>query len=334
MGLFHKAISHSGSLFNPYAFSRDPQNSIGILIKHLQLNVTSTQNLVDQLRTMPAEALLRVNDELRERMPVFFEEMYFVPSIDPYDSLETRIFTDTIENLIAHGQINSVPYLVGFNSMESLYSIAQVFMDPTILNRFNQDPNNLLPIEWNLTPNSLEANEVIIAFRNLYFNGETQITFDHIWGWTQYVSDREFIFGVDKLTRLHWQKQSLYKFMFSYSGAKSVLQILYGLQQYQEAVHADNLYYTHRVDPFPVDVHPDDPAHIMQQTFVQLLANFIRFGNPTPIVSGLINIQWPIYNSAKSFMNINLPLSIGYRALGERMDIWHSFDARFNHGYA
>lgn len=292
--------------------------------------MTSPQNLVDQLRALPAETLVRVTEEQGVRMPRLFEEMYFVPSIDPTDTLETRIFTDSIENLIATGNINRVPYMIGFNSMESLYSIADIFGNPSILDRFNQDPNNLLPVEWNLTPNSPQAQEVITAFRNLYFGGATQITTDHFWGWTQYVSDREFIFGCEKAVRLHWTHQSVYNFRFSFSGAKSVAQITWGLTQFPEAMHGDDAFYMFRIDPFPVAVPPNDPAHTMQQTLVKLWTNFFQFTNPTPSIGGLINVNWPIYNSAAPFMDIKLPLSVGNRVLSERMDIWYNFDRRFS----
>jgi carboxylesterase type B len=329
-GLFNKALSQSGSLFNPYAFSLNLQQSIQTLITKLQLTVTSPQNLVDQLRQLPAETLVRVNAEQNLKMPRLFEEFLFVPSVDPVDSQETRIFTNSIENLITSGNINTVPYMIGFNSMESLYSIADLTVAPNQLDRFNQDPNLLIPLEWNLTPSSAEALEVISAFRNLYFGGASVITSSHFWGWTQYVSDREFIFGCDKAARLHWNQQPLYNFKFAYSGAMSVAQILWNLQQFPEAMHGDDAFYFFRINPFPVPVEPNDPALTMQQTFVKLWTNFFRYSDPTPVLDNLITVSWPRYNSNAQFMNINLPLTVGGRVLSERMDIWFNFDRRFN----
>lgn len=329
-GLFNKALSQSGSLFNPYAFSSNPQRSIQILIDRLQLTVTSPQNLVDQLRLFPAETLVRINAEESTTMPRLFKEFLFVPSIDPVDSQETRIFTDSIENLIATGNINNVPYMVGFNSMESLYTIADVANDPSFINQFNEDPNSLIPIEWNVTPNSPEAQEVITAFRNLYFGGATTITAAHYWGLTQYVSDREFIFGCDKVARLHWNRQPVYNFRFSFTGAMSVAQITFNLQQFPEAMHGDDVFYYLRIEPFPLPVQPNDPARTFQQTYIRLWTNFFRFGNPTAILDNLVPVSWPRYTSNAEFMDLNLPLTVRNRVLSERMDIWFNFDRRFN----
>lgn len=301
-----------------------------MLIERLQLTVTSSQNLVDQLRQLPAETLLRATLEETERMPRLFEEFPFSPSIDPVNSQETRIFTDSIENLIATGNINTVPYMMGFNSMESLYSIADLSANPNLLDRFNQNPHLLVPVEWNLAPGSPQAQEVITAFRNLYFGGATTITTAHSWGWTQYVSDREFIFGCDKAVRLHWNRQPVYNFRFSFTGAMSMAQITWNLMQFPEAMHGDDAFYFFRINPFPVPIAPNDPALTFQQTFLRLWTNFFRYSSPTAILDNLVTVNWPRYSSNAEFLDINQSLTVGNRVLSERMDIWFNFDRRFN----
>lgn len=285
---------------------------------------------MDQLRQLPAETLVRVTEPPNSKMPRLFEEFLFSPSIDPVTSQETRIFTDSIGNLISSGNINTVPYMMGFNSMESLYSITDLTNDPSLLNRFNQNPHLLVPVEWNLTPNSPQAQEVITAFRNLYFGGATTITSAHSWGWTQYVSDREFIFGCDKAVRLHWNRQNVYNFRFSFSGALSVAQITWGLSHINEAMHGDDAFYFFRLNPFPVPVPPNDPALTVQQRFIRLWTNFFRFSNPTAIFDDLVSVNWPRYTANAEFMDINQGLSVGNRVLSERMDIWFNFDRRFS----
>ncbi len=218
-------MSHSGSLFNSYAFSFDPQKSIDTIVRRLGLSATSPQGIVDQMRSLPAQTLVTAIADQFDRMPRLFDDLYFVPSIDPQDTLETRIFSDSIDNLIASGNINRVPYIIGFNSFESMYSITDLFQDPTLLNRFNQNPNLLIPPEWDIAPNSPEATEVITAFRNLYFGGSTIITSGQSLGWSQYVSDREFIFGCERAARVHFNQQNVYYFRFSFSGSKNVSEI-------------------------------------------------------------------------------------------------------------
>lgn len=328
-GLFHRALSQSGSLFNTYAFSRNPQVSINNLINHLGLTVSSMQDLVNQLRLLPAETLVRATGADQVVIPRLLQEMPFVPSVDAVDSDEVRIFTDRIENLINSGNINTVPFMIGFNSMESLYSITDLVNDGSIFDRFNANPHLLIPPEWNLTPNSPEANEVIIAFRNLYFGGSTTITMANYWGWTQYISDFEFIFGVVKANRLHWNRQNVYHFKFSYSGTLSLAQLTWNLMNYPEAMHGDDAFYFFNIVPFPIPVAPSDPALVVQQRYVRLWTNFFKYGNPTAVLDDLVTVNWPRYGFNSEFMDIGLNLRIDNFPLRQRMDVWFNFDQRF-----
>lgn len=329
-GLFHRALSHSGSLFNPWAFSTNPRVAVNRTVETLRLTVSSNQDLVNQLRSLPAEVLVRVTEVDHSKMPRLFDELSFMPSIDPVDSQETRIFTDTIRNLISSRQFNTVPYMIGFNSMESLYSITDLFVDSNFLNAFNQNPNLLIPKAWNLTPNSAQANEVIAAFRNLYFGGRTQITTADFWGWAEYVSDHEFIFGVTKSVRLHHALQSVYHFKFSYSGALSVGQILWSLSNFPQAMHGDDAFYFFRMNPFPLPVEPNDVGFTVQQRLVRLWTNFFKYSSPTAVKDTLVTTSWSRYSTNGEFMDIGLNLRPDTRPLSDRMDVWFDFDQRFN----
>jgi hypothetical protein len=214
--------------------------------------------------------------------------------------------------------------------MESLYSIVDVAVDPSIFDRFNSNPFLLVPTEWNLQPNSNAANEVITAFRNLYFNGATTITNDHVWGWTQYISDREFVFGATKAARLHSRHQNLFNFIFSYSGTLSLVQQLWGLMSFNDAIHGDDAMYLFHVTPFPVNVPVNDPALTVQKRLVKLWTNFFKYGNPTAVFDDLITVRWPQYGGNSEFLDIGLNLQTGTRPLASRMDVWMNFDQRFN----
>lgn len=317
-------------MFNPWAFSKNPVASVNRTISKLRLSVSSSEDLLVQLRRLPAETLVRVTEEDFGIIPRLFDVFSFMPSVDPKDSQEPIIFTDSILTLVTTGNINRVPYITGFNSLESLYSITDLSANPSILNRFNDNPHLLVPTEWNLLPNSPDSNEVIAAFRNLYFNGRQQITTADQVGWAQYVSDREFIYGVTKMTRLHWTQQMTYHFRFSYSGALSLGQILWNLRGFSEAMHGDDAFYFFHMPTFPFDVPASDPALTVQQRFVRMWTNYFKTGNPTAVMDSLVNINWQRYSTNSEFMDIGLNLRMDVRPLSNRMDIWHKFDERFN----
>lgn len=329
-GLFHKAIATSGSLFNYWAFNRNPLQNVQNLVQNLQLHVTSNADLMNQLRQVSTERLLIAHGGLTVENPTDFDELNFMPSIDPFDTLEPRIFAGPIDFLIRNGNINTVPFLVGFNSVESMYVISRALNDPTHLEAYNQNPNLLVPSEWNLIPNSPNSNEVLAAFRNLYFGGAQTITPDMALQWANYASDREYIFGISKLARLHRYRQPVYYYRFSYSGALSFSQRGFSLTDVPGAMHGDDTFYTYRLNVAITPVLPGDEAFTVQRRFVRLLANFIRYGNPTPsLLDPLIRTTWPLLTANEEFLDINRNLTSDVHPFRARMDVWHAFDQRF-----
>ena len=329
-GLFHKAIATSGSLFNYWAFNRNPIENLRNLVQNLQLHVTSNADLMNQLRQVSAERLLIAHGGLTADHPTDFDELNFMPSLDPIDTLEPVIFPAPIEVLVRQQAINTVPFLLGFNSIESMYVISRALSDPTHLEPFNQNPNLLVPPEWNLTPNSPFANEVITAFRNLYFGGSSVITPDMALQWANYASDREYIYGISKMARLHRVRQPVYYYRFSYSGALSFAQRGFFMTDVPGAMHGDDTFYTYRMNIAITPVSPGDEAFTVQRRFVRMIANFIRFGNPTPtLLDPLIQTTWPQLTFNEEFLDVGANLTSGVHPFRNRMDVWHSFDQRF-----
>lgn len=329
-GLFHKAVATSGSLFNNWAFNRNPIENARDLVQRLQLHVTSNEDMVNQLRQVSALRLMTAAGGLVGADSLAFNELNFMPAIDPTDSLETRVITAPIQTLARSGNINTVPFMVGFNSAESLYAITMAQNDPLALQAFNQNPNLLVPSEWNLAPNSADALAVISAFRSLYFGGAQNITIDMAEQWSNYVSDREYIFGISKLARFHSRRQPVFYYRFSYSGSMNFGQRSFGLSQYPGVMHGDDVFYTYRLNVITTPVLPSNEAFNVQRRVVRMWTNFFKYGNPTPSrMDPLLQATWPLLTTNEEFMDINSTLSIGVHPFRNRMDIWHAFDQRF-----
>lgn len=333
-GLFHKAIAHSGSLFNGWAFSRTPGLSVQKLVTNLGLSFVNNADLIRQLRAVSVVRLLEAAEiSFRDmQTPSLFDELNWMPSMDPEGSLEPIIFPAPIATLVRQGNVNRVPMLVGFNSIESAATIRDITRDPTILERFNQNPHLLIPYEWNVQPGSPQATEIITTFRNLYFGGRVNITLEDSIGWMQYVSDREFIFGVSKLARLHQAQQPVFYFQFSYSGSLSWTQRILGLTNLNGAVHGDDIFHVLRMNILVTPVSPRDEAFRVARRSVRLWGNFIRFSNPTPSrMDPLIGtLSWPQMTESSEFMDIGQSLRADTSPNALRMLIWQLFDDLFN----
>jgi carboxylesterase type B len=330
-GYFHKAIITSGSLFNYWATNRNPRRNAQRLAQSLQLHFTSTEDLVRQLRQVSVERLLRAAGGLVLGTETHFNELEFMPSIDPIDSLEPRVIPLPIPLMLRFGNVNRVPLVVGFNSAESLDTVIPAASDPLLLERLNMNPNLLVPLEWNIEPGSPRAQEVIAAFRSLYFGGAQTITADMALQWSDYVSDRLYVFGISKLARLHRPLQPVFYYRFSFSGALSFGQRGFGLSDYPGAMHGDDTFYLYRMNRAVTPVRPGDEAFTVQSRFVRLWTNFIRYGHPTPsTLDPLIQTAWPQMTTNEEFFDINGTLTSDVRPFRSRLDIWHAFDQRFN----
>lgn len=328
-GLFHKALSQSGSLFNNWAINQNPLLTLKRLVINLQIHTTGNANLMNQLRQVSTRRLVEAVEPFNQD-PTAPSSDRFMPVMDSFETFETVIFPAPIEVMIRQGSINQVPYVIGFNGEESLSAYNSALNDPRNFERFNQNPHLLVPHEWNLQPGSVEAANVIQVFREIYFDGATTLTAEHAWGWSQYISDRRYIFGISKQARLHALRQNVFYFRFSYVGALSLLQRTSGLGHLPGAMHGDDAFYLFRLNVAVTPVLPGDPAYEVQQRFVRLWTNFIKFGDPTPTsLDPLIRELWPVLDASEQFMDIGRNLTADVHPNRDRMDIWHALDQLF-----
>lgn len=278
--LFQRAISQSGSALNPWAFQPNPQQAAVNLARALQISFSSTQNLVDQLRNMPAQRLVDAQAGwLDLPVPRGFSSMDWVPCVEPWNSPETRFLTDTPTNLMRSGQILRLPFIMGYMDVESLFMIRELLIDSNVFNNFINNPHFYVPQSFNLQPGSAASNEVATAFRNQYFNGQhpsNAIRFN----WTQYCSDHHFGFGIDRTIRYHAaaQSQPAYYYKFSYDGSLNMVKRLLLLSAEPGAMHADDIFYMFNVASFPMPVLPTNHALTVRRRVVRLWTNFARFG--------------------------------------------------------
>lgn len=128
VGLFHRAISESGSALNSWALSERPRERAFRLGRVLGFDTNSTADLVAFLRKVPARKLVEYSmrtltpDDARKNVG-----LPFVPAIEDHvwDGLtgydrEDRFITEHPMELLRKGAYNALPYITGFNSHEAM----------------------------------------------------------------------------------------------------------------------------------------------------------------------------------------------------------------------
>ncbi|KAM9061844.1 carboxylesterase 4A isoform 2-T2 [Sarcophilus harrisii] len=116
-GLFHGAISQSGTALLKLFISYDPLKIAKRIAKAAKCETNSSQVLVQCLRSKTEAEIQKVSNKMN-----FFrmnctdhpeETLWFVPAV-----VDGVVFPDTPEALLAQGNFQQVPYLLGVNHIE------------------------------------------------------------------------------------------------------------------------------------------------------------------------------------------------------------------------
>jgi carboxylesterase type B len=328
-GLFHRAISQSGSLFNPWAFNYNPYKTVLDLANKLELDTSNKTNLLIKLKEVSTERLIRAANVVGVLGPIVeVASGTFVPTMD--DFAMNRVLPDIPSNLLKMGYINRVPFIMGFNSMEMLHSWPQILYDKIALERFTQNQDLLLLEDWTF-PDRKSKDEVIQQILDLYFGGKLNSTWDFGYQFANYISDRSFVFGISKMFMLHSELQDVYYYKFSYNGSFNYMKIMAGLQGLPGAAHGDDMFYLFRNNGWFPSAHDSEnnEAYKIMERNTRLWSNFMKTGNPTPFVGidPLITSKWTKANSfIQNYMDIDSEILLRARPFSNRLDVLHRLD--------
>lgn len=280
-GLFHKAISQSGSALNPWAYQTNPEKVAHQVAKDLNITFADNEDLVRQLRHVKPIDLMRVTPSvLQFPVPRGLSAIPFVPCRDPenIDQSEKFLPGEPID-LMNAGTFNHVPYVTGYNSAESLFQQLEKALDPNVFNKFNANPHIMIPFQWNVTANSSESQRLANEISQFYFHGR-QLSSEVTHEYTKYNTDLMFARGIDMTASIHSEKQTdpVYYYHFSFTGALNLAKNLLFLNRYPGAVHADDLGYLFQITSIPAPIASNNPAAIMRRLVVRLWTNFAKTG--------------------------------------------------------
>ena len=119
-GLFHTAFSGSGSALNPWAFQPDPIPNGKKIAKMHGCPTETSKMLVECLRTKDAHDIAFSHSKFLD----FYSDPIaaFGPSLENEngnpDESYSRFLTDAPINLIDKGEVNEVPWIIGFDTDE------------------------------------------------------------------------------------------------------------------------------------------------------------------------------------------------------------------------
>ncbi|CAL7940611.1 unnamed protein product [Xylocopa violacea] len=282
-GLFHKAISQSGAVSNPWAANTvEPKKYVYQIAAQLGEHSTDPKTVVEFLRTVDAQKLVVAESKLMEPMDHYTMMGVFRPGID---DKSPNPFMPQHPMLMMKAGVK-VPFIIGHNSNEGT-----MFPGPFRQNERENDHIAAIEEDFRLIiPSELQE-------------------------YANFVSDSFFLMGIYDAVDIQMEKATqptyMYKFTFdSDSLTKTVFNI-----SLPGATHADDLaylFYPHIIKSELLPPEVGSEKHRVIEYFTQMWTDFAKTGNPTPKTTDLITTVWkPVGKSdthTYSYLNINATL--------------------------
>nr|CAD7261329.1 unnamed protein product [Timema shepardi] len=223
-GLFHRAISESGSALNPWAYANHTQERAFRLGSYLGHETEDTQDLLDFLRTLPENNLVKaLSNALTDEEKVGFLSYPFVPSLEYPRSDEQPFLPYHPYYIEINGLYNKVPYITGVNIDEgaSFVGSDDALTQSSYWEAIVNDLERVVPVDLGLTKGSAKSTEVANKIKEFYF-GEEAISYETRQNWIDLQTDLLFVIGVQTTVHQHsnFSAASTYNYQFIYGNAR------------------------------------------------------------------------------------------------------------------
>ncbi|XP_053614449.1 esterase FE4-like [Plodia interpunctella] len=300
-GLFHKAILLSGYSLAPWAFNVDPITS-----------ALTDANLIDEARTEHDIYRIFAKSSTREVLlatqDVFYNMSFkYSPCLD--SNFPDPFFRDAPYEIMKSGYFNRVPVLMGVTNNEGI-----MFYGSNNRSSFAEWDSNFVTRLPSVFSWCSKDDQYRIAKRLRY----------HYFGY-QTIDER----SVKTLVRYynHWldhgtfdafaqllvqhSGEPVYKYVFSYQGLRNIPKFVFGgaATRLYGASHSDDLGYLFKPAGLPIPTSKEDARFIDRYT--TMIANFIKYSDPTPRRTSLLPVRWPPSTSRHSdIMHLDRTLKI------------------------
>ncbi|XP_017778621.1 PREDICTED: esterase FE4-like, partial [Nicrophorus vespilloides] len=272
-GLFHRAISASGSALCPWAFQREPKRIamlLGLACGIFESNMTV---FVERMRQEDAK-------KLRSRsIPIHLgtameplNGLPFAPCVEP--KLEEAVLTNRSNDLFAAGKFNIVPYMIGFTSQEAAIVQDVIELSRPYIAHWDLMPQLIVPVNLNCTT-KVKRKEVAMKIKNYYF-GRKYISMSTKTEMMNFIGDSQFVRAIRHNVQICAAFTDVYLYVFSYEGYLGRFGTKHEtLRKVKGAGHVEDLFYIFRTANLATTNRTE--LEVIN-TMTHLWANFIKVG--------------------------------------------------------
>ncbi|EFN68477.1 Carboxylesterase UNQ440/PRO873-like protein [Camponotus floridanus] len=324
-GLFHKAISQSGTVMCPSAFTEPKSCSTnkGFLLAKKLGKVTEDPKVVYEFfKTIDAKKLIEVEQKfLRTEKERLQSLLSFTPSLDHESS--NPVFPEDLTTLIHRGV--KVPYLLGFTNCEGLFFLRNNYecINKKALSQIDSD------FELAIYPTVLPKLPITLCqLRSLYF-GDKNISEETLANYINLLTDMFILRGIMQVVDIQMNNDNCgktYLYQFSYESENSLMKQNFNID-FPGVSHSEELCYLFYPDiikelglSVPASYSED---YKMINRLTQMWTDFAKTGNPTPAITFLIPNKWtPLKHAENVYDYLDIDIEPRMKTLRKGKQRW------------
>ncbi|XP_053614972.1 esterase E4-like [Plodia interpunctella] len=291
-GLFHKVILMSGFALAPWSFNVDPVRD-ALDDANIISKAKTERDIYRVFNNAPIRELLTATRDLSTNLRNF----KYSPCVD--SELSDPFFRDTPYEIIKSGNFNKVPVMMGVTDQEGIAFYGS--HNKSTFADLNTNFTEQLPAVFSCSED--EREEIANKIRENYFAKYT-INEKAMRRVVKFGSDWQAHSTFDAVSDLlaEHSGEPVYKYVFSYDGSRNYFKMLFGgdTSKLKGASHNDDLFYVFKPVGVSLPVSKDDNKMI--ERYTTMIANFIKYSNPTPRTTSLLPEDWPPSTNQESYI--------------------------------
>ncbi|XP_044728417.1 juvenile hormone esterase-like isoform X2 [Chrysoperla carnea] len=324
-GLFHRAISNSGTALQPFVFTPRRYRELARLLKY-NGDISNQKQIFEFFMKFDAATLLKAQKRLRTTfLPYLGDRSEMVVTVENEIGNADPFITSMPEKIIANKQYNDVPYLLGFNSEEGAFFLK---WDTNVHYNFSDEQDTIpryLRIEKN-TPKAFAFGKKIKEF----YYGNQMPSYNNLMSYYNMMTDSIYSHKISEVARTMAMnsKSPIYFYEFSYKTQLNWASRYFARTPQPATSHCDDLGYLFFNILNVLPVSPNSDAGIGRHRMIKFWTNFAKYGDPNSKTNDpLLNVTWlPINKEHFYYLNIDKDMSLRENPIQNRLLFWDNIE--------